>query len=1387
MRTLLRSLLPCLALLGACASQQPPRNTVQHGAIAKEDLIGVDGKSVWYYLQTVVDVPYATGFTFTGEQSTLEKIRWDIQEKVLYARRAYEWVRGAEGTSSGEQGALPGKVIGAPVAAFAIEKHFDIIRDYNSATGEEINRIVENDTDRRWYDRRFVRVDWSKNLVPSFEFLVHFDDESVAPLKQVAVPYYVSDPNDPDAFRLRRPDPSAEDSRPTASYLEATNKLLVTPDQTTLSDESGTYKLPACYLAEDYGPEFASTDCSPQEIKVRHSFLRAGQRDYDPLVFDDRWMERFGYFSTERQSYDPQYRETETGRIRLANRWNLWQRSLAEQTCVIKDHYKAGPDPQLARDAARAAADAACAKAVGEGSQCASAIGRCTLPYEQREGIRKITYTLSVGFPADLVSTAQASVASWNDVFQTTAARLLHPKDDPLDAKLLASRKQELGTVFELKENDCNEAHVNEVVQADPSLAAAVQQATGAEGPPYTLAEGKLLTLACSALEQATASWPAAERFVWQRIGDLRSSMLYWVPVPTRGGLLGYGPSSVDPETGEIIQGSAFIYGAVHDTYAARATDVVGLLNCSDEACVQTYSRGVPVSDWVALAKSPGAQSRLHGDAEVAKMAGAMQLGWLKGLGKSLPQLQWRSLEGLRKSMRQRASALATSPLLGQNGASASSRLRAIAGTSLEDMARNQFLQALGRPAGSLATPGDLPGKTSLYDWAGPGMVEARRKARRQLAKRRVELASFYDNAILGLALRYKDAGAPRDKIYTDLRARLYQGAAEHEIGHTLGLRHNFAASFDAFNYQPAYWKLRALDPQGKALPRYKTGLSDRELKGDAGDPTAREGLGSYQYSSVMDYGAKFNADIGGLGYWDVAAIKFGYGQLVEVLDKVSASADDRYLLANVQTSMRWGEPQLFTLTCDGKSYRSVHYTEYPRLVGGVANLTRANRVDVPLRKMTTRKLSALAPGCAIYGEDALWDSDVPVDDRGRFEAPYRFCSDEYEGATPGCNAFDGGADMYEQTLLATDTYQSYYLFNNLKLDRLGFSFWGYLDTLQTRYFDLLRSSMQFYLLQRAELAGDPRNGKFLGDTELEAFFKADDGYGPWTVAVDRSINFFLGILATPEPGQYWLDDLDSYGMIPYVDVATGQELPPDLELALPTGKYGSSTWDFDSGYFWYDRLSHVGVFHDKYLALWTLTNADTYFLGRDTSADLRQYSINYYRLYPDLLTRYLQGTMTETWAATGHWAADKKLMARDYTIATPPAGAHPVDPQLGFSVKFFAGLLGVSQIPRTFDTSFLDSCRIWVKGSVEEITPSQTPVCFADLFGKKSFCAMTLKDAAGVQTGVGAGMIEKANELKAAYTADPTDENKLAVLQYIDSLELMRSITRAYSHSPLE
>ena len=53
---------------------------------------------------------------------------------------------------------------GNPVFAYKITSHFDRQRDYNPATGEQTNVLLENTTDRPWYQREYMRVDWRSNV-----------------------------------------------------------------------------------------------------------------------------------------------------------------------------------------------------------------------------------------------------------------------------------------------------------------------------------------------------------------------------------------------------------------------------------------------------------------------------------------------------------------------------------------------------------------------------------------------------------------------------------------------------------------------------------------------------------------------------------------------------------------------------------------------------------------------------------------------------------------------------------------------------------------------------------------------------------------------------------------------------------------------------------------------------------------------------------------------------------------------------------------------------------------------------------------------------------------------------------------------------------------------
>jgi len=124
---------------------------------------------------------------------------------------------------------------------------------------------------------------------------------------------------------------------------------------------------------------------------------------------------------------------------------------------------------------------------------------------------------------------------------------------------------------------------------------------------------------------------------------------------------------------------------------------------------------------------------------------------------------------------------------------------------------------------------------------------------------------------------------------------RLHYSVIVHEMGHSVGMRHNFVSSSDAFSYRPQYWQLRTkngrvarecteLDHSGEECvgPRYFDPVTPEE-----GDNL----IWMWQHSSVMEYPGEITQDMLGLGVFDFAAMRMFYGGSVAVYDDLDFSA----------------------------------------------------------------------------------------------------------------------------------------------------------------------------------------------------------------------------------------------------------------------------------------------------------------------------------------------------------------------------------------------------------------------------------------------------------------------------------------------------------------
>lgn len=1288
-----------------CGDARPAISQVQAGALEKSIFAGE-----WYYQQTVVDSPYSAGFTFVGEQGRLERIRWEIQENFLLARRTYEWINGAEPVGIGGNQVQQGAV----VAAYRISSHFDIRRQYNTVTGEEMNVIQENATDRPWYDRTFMRVDWSTNLANATD--VFAISRILDGIQMSPVQYAPTNPSDPNAPRFERSTEGA------VNYIDVTNRMFVEPQSVHIE---GFGSIPSCYLISN-----SHLDCAAAEVGLRNSFLRADtlNRDYQPMEYTGDRMERFGYFVTERAGYDPAYGVVEGARRRFANRHNLWQQS-----------HRRGTDGGLIRcttdeqcgEGTGSVCDLAYAYAHRETTDGGQWAGACTIPYRERLTRPVVYYTPNL--PEDLFNDVADFGRDWSRAFGDT--------------------------VDSLREQEC-------LATGGDAGACVAERDRPDSDPMYVVCHSPVRT------EDHAA---CGERGLTVRPGDLRYSIIGWVNDAHLSSPLGYGPSSADPITGEIVMANAFVYGAALETLQSYARDIIRLLD--NDVTIGQISDGATVQEWLDRMDS---QSRVQpsgreADAHVVPIDGldlerinaAMDFSYARPANPiSRPT---NVAEGVA-AVRTARDRLWNSGAFG-NGTSGFGRLDLLRGTDIERQmveSTPELVMAAGvdpRLYQADALTDDIIANTSIIQGNAVNRQRVLQRYRDQMnADHCILDAGFADESMLGLArairqeangdglieffgvsypLLGEDGRISWELVRNAIRHPMFHAVTAHEVGHTVGLRHNFSGSYDALNYRPRYWDLRAAD--GTMRPRAWDPISPQELDGR---------ILEQQYSTVMDYGVNFVVtDSEGLGYYDYAAIKMGYGDLVEVFTNA----------ANPQDVTNWTEIQLlgWPIPLRIDSFESgtpsaYVYTDWPTVLGGIDRISQ--RADVPY--------TSLRPDTYLASQGL---TDNLRDQQNRPIVPYMFCSDEQADLNPDCLRYDQGADAFETMHSVSDNYWNYYVFANFRRQRLGFNPDSAFTRTRDRYFEKLQRANQIYALYR------PIFTDIFGVADNDPFWSNEDGMGAWTGAVGTSFSLLTRVLAAPEPGTY----VEGRAADGSPLLVTGTGLLAAARINAIDGRYLETTWDFDAGYFWFDQLERVGYFYDKLAALIVLTDPTTYFLGRDTDADIRRYQINFASSFGPAVSSLFRSMLAEDWTSVAPRASGGNVIYPDpLQIVDGTMPGTPITPNVGFSVQLFATVLGMSYLPQTYDQDFLNRSRIWIVGANEAVgvEPGVPTVEFLDTRSGLRYVAVSYPDGAGRETGVGAQMLTHATALETAGSSAD-------LRRFVDNIDLVRRLSAIYGH----
>lgn len=1264
-RSLFRTLLSYAAVaatglwLAGCAQEVGDIDRTQPERIRKADLLNAE----WFIRQTISDVPSTTDSFFIGYTFDTEKVRWEVQEDYVVAYRSYEYVPGANSDAVvdadgnwqpgglGTEGRDPSIFRDQPIAAYPIVSHFDVQRSYNAQTGEQTNVIVENTSDRPWYEREFLRVDWSANMVGSFTFL-----QTAA----VASPaYYVPEDEGGDDARRMVYDDAGE-----LEYMDFVSRHFMEPS------------LRACiYMLNGYG----MGDCAGQQVEVRTSVMRAPAiSDYEAVTYDDTMMDKFGYFRTERVSYDRLRGTTMEGRIQLANRHNIWSNT-----------WETNADGTLQR-----AAD-------GQ---------RIARPFAERTP-NPIVYHLSPGFPEPLLPWVEAMAAEWDRAFRRAVAAARNEGDD--------SAWESEPAMFVLCNNPVTATAVHPA--ADPAAAAA-----------------------CGELGDEA------------RIGDLRYNVVYWIHDPQQSGPLGYGPSAADPETGEIISGTAYVYGASVDTYAQVSLDMIRFINgdlTPDDLLDPEYVR-----EQVRSGIRPGTDPR-------AGIAGGAIANTpvTRDVIESAQGLSRDRIQGLRDDLQQDGRLDSVRRGAGWEQA----RIRRIRDSGADLMALSDEEPALlGLNPLDGVSEDDIE-QMRLSTWMEQMNPRAQRQRELVLGRECVWMAESIDDSIVGIARHY-EGRTDYDVIYQEIRGLIFKAVMEHEVGHTIGLRHNFAGSWDSLNYFDEYWDAKAegypsVDEGGNAVTvPFGPMQTFADIYGISalteGQIDAR--MREYQYSTIMDYSSSFNTDNGGIGRYDEAAILFAY-----------TTGADRNQANPEGPRFNQQEPGYVEVWRDLPATAAATFAEFGGGIGYYQplELYHYSTLVSLLADSPEQGIAQLRERELVRYDDVV-SGDIGQND---VEVPYMFCSDEYNGSRQYCRTWDRGADPMEQTINYIERYRTFYYFDNYRRDRLGWFASDAGGRAVSRYFLPLVDGYQRWLLNVAIQSGRP-------DPGLDNM---------WTFSAYAGLNLIGEALATPNPGSYQLsEDGQTMELVSYAETATA-----DIYVPEGFGRRRFSRYDAEDGYYYAKYPISAGHYWTYVNALFALTSAETSVTGVEVGTFDTTYIIPPYLVFEEQLTRMFNAIATGDNVAvapvgyttasgfryehrpmltigltngtqlnpeTGAEVREDLAMTRDPNVELP----YPVlDVRYGFSEQIYAMLLSLASFDANYSTRFHDQAHVveLAAGQVPELAPGFALLQFCDPtpagVGK---CYATWKQSDAVETGLAEEYVLRGQQYAADWQTAVEDRN---------------------------
>ena len=574
-----------------------------------------------------------------------------------------------------------------------------------------------------------------------------------------------------------------------------------------------------------------------------------------------------------------------------------------------------------------------------------------------------------------------------------------------------------------------------------------------------------------------------------------------------------------------------------------------------------------------------------------------------------------------------------------------------------------------------------------------------------------------------------------------------------HEVGHNLGLRHNFEASTDALNFPKEYWQLKVRKAGNEYQPVALFGETVEQQKA---------GMREYQYSSVMDYFLKFNLPWHGVGLYDIAAIKYAYGQVMEVFQSNPKN------LSKYQGYMNVSPPPLSPGAKEavrnrgerlGKLLYVIHPTEIPNLFGSIDAIYQ--RKNVPKSEVIGEpctKEGEACPGgkvCKRFFEGLRCSvKEDPV--------PYRFGGDEEAGLLPTVDIWDEGVDPFEIVYNTEEVLEQYWTFRGYW--HQDPTFWPdrYDAYIRSRYYRM-RNQYQWFVLNYASYNKDDYWKSTFGKRWEEDI----NGGLSAALASYEAFHYMTSQLGRPTVGVYGYNVV-TQRFEPYdqVNFSNYQYFAYMLEENGARPMY--SRWDY-SGYL--PIVVSAGAIYDRIAVMEALTDPETEILAVDTAAESQRFLINFGTIFGREVREILGGLMANNstkygWCVLMHnyqtqdrygpvgfapsvfvnpktgqrnddpcsYVYCAKVDEQSGTVIDLQPAMQPDDPNdpcgpdlsskgyvhvdgvplepepryifptTQYRIPMLAAYYGLSLLVNNFDKSFMDATRIWLEGEKTQI-----------------------------------------------------------------------------------